>query len=94
MFIFYVPAILATSIDYLQNDFIGQWIGIGDIPAMVDLITIRFTHFWHLVLAYETQFIGAGTSRPTIFQARIVDSAIIIQWLAVGDKLHIAKIVA
>lgn len=91
--LFYLPAILggAWVIDYLQYNLIGEPIGIGGVPAIVDLIAIRLAYFGHLVLANETQLVGTGASRPTILQTGIVDSAIVFQGLAVGDKMHIAN---
>lgn len=91
--LFHLPAILggAWVIDYLQYNLIGEPIGIGGVPTIVDLVAIRLAYFGHLVLANETQLVGTGTSRPTILQTGIVDSAIVFQWLAVGDKMHIAN---
>jgi len=89
-----LPAIVLTRFQNLQHHLVGQLVRIGGVPAVVDLKAIRSAHLGHLVLADEAQLIRAGTRRPAVLEIRIVDGTVIIQWLAVGDKLHIARIVA
>lgn len=81
-------------IDYLQHHLVGLLVRIGGVPSIVDLVAIGAAHLRHLVLADEAQLIRAGTRRPAVLEARVVDGTVIVQRVAVGDKLHIARIVA
>lgn len=91
---FHLPAIVFTRFKNLQDHLVGLLVRIGGVPAVVDLVAIGAAHLWHLVLTYEAQLIRAGPRRPAVLEAWIVDGTVIIKRLAVGDKLHIARIVA